>query len=244
MKRTKFLLVAFAFVLMLSACRSADYNAAEEKTQSMTDYTMNISTIITIEGNGGIKQSAIEQVVRVNNKGKKTMIYDVETKATSTDVATGEIVEEINSYMYSSDSYYYAYPGVRYKSAVDFDMALSNIESLTDVITFSEDEMIDVQREKEDGEEVLQYQVNYADTSPFVKGVLENAAATFDGLSFSPSEVGASAVIADNKVKGRELYIVYGAETGEKISVEIYTEYTEPEKLEKPDESKYVNIMG
>lgn len=244
MRKINFLFIAFVFVLMLSACKSTDYNVAEENNRSMTDYTMNISTIITIEGNGGIKQSAIEQVVRVNNKGKKAMIYCVETTAASTDVATGEVVEEINSYTYSSDSYYYSYPGVRYKSAVDFDMALSNIENLTDVITFSEDEMINAQWEKEDGEEVLQYQVNYADTSPFVKGVLENAAATFDGLSFSPSEVGASAVIADNKVKSRELYIVYGAETGEKISVEIYTEYKEPEKLEKPDESKYVNIMG
>lgn len=244
MKKKNLILIVFALVLMLSACRNSDYDAANKKTQSMTDYTMKISTIITIEDNENIKQSIINQVLRVNAKGEAGMLYDVKTTATSTDMLTGEAVSEENSYMFYENSYYYTYPGVRYKSAAEYDMALSNIENLTDVISFSENKMLNVEWEEGDGESVINYQVNYADASPFVKSVLENAIATFEGLEFSPKDMSASARLKDNAVTGRELYICYEAMTGERVTIEIYTEYDNAETIEKPDESKYVNIMG
>lgn len=104
--------------------------------------------------------------------------------------------------------------------------------------------MTDACWENIDGENVVAFQVNYADTSPFVKGVLQNAAAAFDGVSFSPEEVSASSTVSDNKVIARDLYIVYAAVTGERITVEIYVNYDAAEAVEVPDESKYVNIMA
>ncbi len=234
MRKTNFMFVVLAVVLMLSACQSSE---------SMKAYTMTISTFITIEGNAGMKQSAIEQTVRVNGRGEDNMIYDVKTASTSTDVQTGEIVSEENSYMFYNNSYYYTYPGVRYKSATEYDMALANIENLTNVITFSEREMLNAEWTENDDSKTVEYQVNYADTSPYVKGVLENAAATFDGLEFSPAGMSASTTYLNNTAVSRELFIGYEAMTGESISVEIYVDYKDAEVLEKPDESKYVNIM-
>lgn len=244
MKKTSILLIATAFVLMLSACAKVDYDKANEKTADMTDYRMTISTIVTIEDATDIRQSAINQNVSVNNKGKSDMIYSVQTSATSTDVTAGKVVTEENSYIFYNNSYYYTYPGVRYKSATAFDMALANIENLSNVITFSEDEMINPERESADGGNVATFLVNYEDTSAFVKAILENAAANFDGVTFSPEDIGASCTVKDGAVTARELYICYAAATGERITVEIYVDYESAEAVEVPDESKYVNIEG
>lgn len=235
MKRKSFFVVIGVIILMMSGCRN---------TYDMTDYSMTISTFVTLESGEDIKQSTIEQSVRVNSRGEDDMLYDVKTVATSTDAATGDVVSEENSYMFYDDCYYYTYPGVRYKSPTKYDMALENIENLTDVITFDERDMLNVEWVESDEGKRVEYQVDYKDTSPFVRGVLENAAATFDGLEFSPKDMSAAVIYDDGKAIARELFVCYEAMTGEKIAVEIYVDYKEAEVLEKPDEGKYVNIMA
>ncbi len=236
MRKTSFMFVILVAVLILSSCKGAD--------SDLTDYSMTISTFVTLEGKEDVKQSAIEQTVRVNSRGEEDMLYDVKTVATSTDMTTGDIVSEENSYMFYNDCYYYTYPGVRYKSPTKYDMALENIENLTDVITFEERDMLNAEWTESDEGERVEYQVDYKDTSPFVRGVLENAAATFDGLEFSPKDMSAAAIYEEDKVVARELFVCYEAMTGERIAVEIYVDYKNAEILEKPDEDKYVNIMA
>lgn len=235
MKKFKLISALLAVLMLFSAC-----NKAEDE---MTDYVMNISTFITIDGGDDTKQSAIEQTVRVNNKGSEDMLYEVKTTATSTDVLTGKVVSEENSYIYYDNNYYYTYPGVRYKSPADYKLALENIENLTRVITFSENDMVNAEWTEVNGEEKVSYQVEYEDVSPFVKGVLENAAATFEGVSFSMTELSASATFKGDVATSRDMFICYEGNSGETISVEIYTSYGEAEVLEVPDESKYVNII-
>ena len=104
--------------------------------------------------------------------------------------------------------------------------------------------MIDAVWEELDGESVVYFQVDYADTSAFVQGLLENAAATVGNVSFSPKEMGAACTVKGDTVTAREIYIGYEAVTGESITVEIYVSYGDAQKVEKPDESKYVDIMA
>ncbi|MBQ6794701.1 MAG: hypothetical protein IJO83_00990 [Clostridia bacterium] len=235
MKKSKLMIALLAVLMLFTAC-----NKAEDE---MTDYVMNISTFITIDGGGDTKQSAIEQTLKVNNKGSEDMLYLVETTATSTDMLSGKVVSEENSYIYYDNTYYYTYPGVRYKSPADYKLALDNIENLTRVITFSEKEMVNAEWTESGEEKRVDYQVEYEDASPFVKGILENAAATFDGVKFSMTELSASATFKEDEATSREMFICYDGDNGETISVEIYTSYGEAEVLEAPDESKYVNII-
>lgn len=242
MKRIKLFAVVLTLVLALQGC--ASYDSINEKNGKMRDYTMAISTIVTMESAMGTKQSAVDQQVVVNNKGRKNMIYSVHTTATSTDSEKDEVVSEENSYLFFDECYYYSYPGVRYKNRTDYDLALANIENLTNVISFSEEEMIDVQLEESEKGEIRNFMVDYEDTSPFVKGVLENAAATFNGVKFSPTDVSASVTIDYNEIIARSFYISYEAATGESITVEIYVNYDEAKELDEPDEDDYVNIAG
>lgn len=248
MKKIGLIFIVLAVIVIL-AIRfmggGADYDKANEEAKSLKSYRETISTVVTIEDNGNVRQSAVDQIVDVANKGKKSMIYNVATTATSTDMATGEVKTEENSYMFYNNNYYYSYPGVRYKSPVAHDMALSNINNLTDVITFSSDEMINTYTEEADGDTVFYYQVNYENVSAFVKGVLENAIASFEGVNFSPVDMNASATVREGAVCARDLYVEYASQSGQKVTVEIYTELTgDVPEIEKPDESKYLNIAG
>ena len=237
-------LVLIALVIMLSGCQRADYNKANEKTSSMTDYAMDISTIVTIEDGDSKKQSAIDQTVAVNNKGKKDMIYKVGTVATSADIVTGDVESQENSYMYYGNCYYYTYPGVRYKSTATHEQALENIDNLTNVITFSEDEMLVTGTDTTEEGEVISYQVDYEDTSLYVKSLLENAATAFEGVSFSPVDMIASTSFDKNSIVSRELYVEYAAEGDKRITIEIYVTYSDAAAVEKPDKSKYASIEG
>ena len=131
-----FSILLVGVVLFLIFSGSTGYKEAYENTDKLKSYTMEISTIATMTDSEGTKQSVVDQVVKVQNKGKNSMIYSVESKANSYDSLSGETVNEENGYIYCNGFYYYDYPGVKYKGPADFEAANLNITNLSRVISF------------------------------------------------------------------------------------------------------------
>lgn len=234
-----------AVVLVFFAVNSivgADYEKASKKTSALKSYETAITTIVTVSDGEHVKTSFIDQMVSVYNKGKKDMRYKVETKATSTDVSSGKVAEENNSYVYYDGSYYYDYPGVKYKSAATPETAKSNIENLVNVITFPLDKMYDITEEKENGETVYSYVVDYADVSAYVAATLQSATSLLEGVSLSIADVSAEATVKKGYVTERGLYVVYEGAEGEYISLEMNTKLNNTDaEVPVPDKTKYAD---
>ena len=221
-----------------------DYDKANEITKGFESYyDMTIDTILTLEDGESVKQNAISQNVEFDSD-----IYKVSTEATTTDVTTGAVSKQENSYMYYLGNYYYDYPGVKYTSPIGHDEAMANIENLTNIISFDYSDMVNLTKEYDDENEyiVFNFTVGYDSVSDYVKSLLQSAAHTFENVNFKPVEISASATV--NKasiVEKRELYVEYQGDDGERIVIEIYTSLSNDKpKLEVPDASKYVNIEG
>lgn len=239
------LLIAAVIVGVVLLNMPKDYQSAYEKTNALTSYEMDITTIVTIEDENDTKQSVIEQSVKVYNKGKSSMRYNVSTHASSTEFSSGSVVEEDSSYMYHNGKYYQSYPGVKYKNAADSMAALENITALTNIITFAPDKMYNVTKEANDGKVVYEYGVDYADTSAYVKSTLENAVGVFDEGNFKLDSMWASATVEKDYVTERDFGIVYADGEEKSVTVEIYTKLVDTDaSVEIPDESKYVSITG
>lgn len=220
-----------------------NYSAAYEKTNALESYNVSISTIVSIKDGEGEKQSCIDQTLRVENKGKKNMRYEVTTDATSTDMVTGQITSQTNTYLYNNEKYYYTYPGVRYKSPTGLDAATDNIKNLTNVIAFSPEQMKNVKTSNTKDGTVYEYGVDFAATSAYIKSTIENAIYLFEDGNFKLDTVGAAAVVSDGYVTEREFYVTYVAEGGKSVTVEVYTSLVNThETVAPPDEREFADI--
>lgn len=228
-------------VLALGMIKGSDYSSAYERTKNLKNYTMNISTVVNLENNGNIKQTVIDQTVRVKNKGSDKMIYQVETLSTSTDAATGKVVSEENSYIYKNEKYYYSYPGVKYFGTAEKDKALSNVENISDVISFPYDKMYNVT--EDDGE--YSFQVENADISQHVNAMIDFAVGQFENVNFTFDGINVTATVKDKYITDRSFLLNYTSGEGQKITIEVYTTLLDKNPaIEDVDESKYVNMMG
>lgn len=223
-----------------------DYSKANEKTDSLDEYGMTINTITTIDDNRSAKQNAIDQTIGVKGIKKESLLYKVETVATTSDLKTGNVTASENAYTYWNNAYFYDYPGVKYKSGVEKEAALKNIRSLMNVISFEEEDMISLAKEYEDEYVIYTFEVEYEAVSDYVKILLQSAVNNFENVNFKPSIVTAMAKVNKAEIiTDRELYVEYEGETGERIVLEIYTSLLEDiPKLEVPDAGKYANITG
>ncbi len=222
-----------------------DYASAYEKTNVLTSYTMDVSTIVTVNDSGNIKQSTIDQNVAVENKGKSTMRYKVTSDSTSADLSTGKVIEESSSYIYYNKKYYQSYPGVNYTTLTDALSALENITSFTNIIAFAPDKMYNAVTVEEKGRTVFEYQVDYKDVSPYIQSTLTNAIGVFEDGNFKMESIWASATVKRGLVRERSFYIEYTDGEEKSVMVEVYTTLTDTSAtVEIPDESKYVSITG
>ncbi len=226
--------------------RNVDYDEANEITKSFDGYGMNISTIVTIDDGENTKQNAIDQTIGVVDKKRSNMLYRIETTSTVTDVSAGTTSSEENSYMYYANEYYYDYPGVKYRSGVEHEKAVANIENLLNIISFDYDDMVSVTKEYDADNQYVTFNftVSYDAVSDYVKSLLASAVNTFEDVTFSPVEVSASAKV--NKagfVEEREMYVEYASQNGERIVLEIYTSLTSTPKLTPPVKSEYMFLI-
>lgn len=234
--------VIIGAVLFFVFNNGSSYKKAYENTKNLKNYTMNISTTVTVTDGAEMKQSCIDQVLKVENKGDTDMIYSVESSAGTGDETAQK---EENSYIYYNNAYYYSYPGVKYKGPTERLLATENIEKLSSVILFEEDKIAPYSAETNGDETFYTYQVSYDDVSDFVKAMLESAVNSFEGEKFSLSAMTAGSTEEKGFITAGEFYVEYRAESGNSIIIEIYTDLTdETAEIEKPDESKYANIYG
>lgn len=231
------MIVVGVMIFVLSG--EAGYAKAYKNTEKLENYTMEISTIVTIKDNSGTKQSAIDQTVKVKNKGKKNMTYQVYTMSTSTDVAASDVVTEENSYIYKNEKYYYTYPGVKYKSPTSYEMGLASIENLTNVISFPEEKMYNTV--KEDGE--YMFEVEASDVSDYINTMISFAANQFDNVTFKHDGVMAAACVEGKYITERSFVVSYEGESGESITLEIYTNLISRDAHINPvNEDEYADI--
>lgn len=236
--------VVAVVIVILTMCTgsSADYKKAYEKTNKLASYEMGVSTIITVS-DGEEKQIAIDQNIKVQNKNALDMIYEIKTVSTSTSVTNGNVVTEESSYIYNNEKYYYTLPGIKYSNITTRELAESNIDNSSNIISFADEIVKRGSSEKTDEGVVYYYTVDYRDASAYVKAVQEQAIGIVGEGVFTTTEATGSALVKDGYVTERALYIECENEFGDSIILEFATSLIDTEaSVEKPDDSKYPEI--
>lgn len=225
----------------VSSC-GYDYEKAYDKTKALSSYEMEVSTIVTVNNSGAVRQTAVSQNIEAYKIGDDSMRYTVRTKSTSVDEGGREDSSTVSEYTYCDGNYYIAMPGVKYVSRTDFDSALKNITDLTDIISLPYEKMYNTESDKADGEMVYKYDVEGEDISEYVLSLLQSAADSVEGETFKAENISASATVKGGYVTERAFTANYSS-GGASFSVEVYTVLTNKRsRVDKPDESKYARV--
>lgn len=219
-----------------------DYSAAHAKTNALESYEMRFSTLVTVN-DGELKQTAIDQVLK-KTSADGSLIYMVDSSSNSTDSTNGNTVSEKSSYTYYKGDYYYALPGVKYRSHIGEDGAKANLENFKNVIAFPYEKMYNLTVEDVDGGTDYYYDVEYEDVSDYVKAVCASAVNIVGEGNFERS-AGATATVKDGYVVQRTLFVDCVNENGASVTVEFVTDLTAKDaQIPVPDKDKYPNIAG
>ena len=217
------------------------YVEAYNKTNALKQYEIQTSMIISVDDGEGVKQTAIDQTIKADNRNTG-LIYRVESVETNTDVTSGKVNSEESSYTYYDKKYYYNLPGVSYTSDVTEDRAKQNLSNFINMISFPYDKMQVFEKEETDGMTVYHYTVSYDDVSDYVKAVCESGVNIIGEGNFKRTAE-ASATVKDGYVTQRTMYIECVNENGNTVVIEFVTELCDTKaEIAVPDASKYANI--
>ncbi len=240
----KLLIVAIVAVIVIvtfiKLFSDTGYSAAYKNTENLKNYTMNISTIITVNDKEGSKQSAIDKVVKVNNKGKDNMVYTVETTSTTTDF-DGKVITEESFYAYKEGKYYNSLPGVNFKSPIDKASALKNLQGEVGIISVPYEKMVDCR--KENGEYV--FEISQKDASERVNALISSASGQFENTNLSKDALEVTAKVKGKYITNRSFFLSYANNEGQNFVVEIYVDLEKTSAdIAEIDDNKYVSIIG
>lgn len=240
-KKSLLIFCIFITAVLLSSC-GYDYEKAYDKTNALSSYEMEISTIVTVEAPDSLKQTVVTQNIEAYKIGDSSMRYTVKTDSSSFDESGNEDAATESEYTYCDGNYYISMPGVKYMSEIDFDSALKNITDLTNLISLPNEKMYNQVSEKNDGTMVYKYNVEGEDLSEYVLSLLQSAADSVEGASFKADDISGSAAVKGGYVTGRGFTAYYSSDEAS-FSVEVYTKLTNKRsKVDKPDASKYAVI--
>lgn len=230
-------LIGFVAIKLLPG---TSYSQAYENTKKLKNYTMGISTIVTLNDGEDTKQTYIDQVVKVNNKGKDNMVYRVETTATTTDENGGVVTEE-SSYTYKNGNNYHSFPGVNYMMPTTKDLALETIRGLENVILVPYDKMVNVEEEKG----VYTFEINPEDASDHIKAMMNFATGQFEDVNFFNDGLQVTATVEGKYITDRSFYLSYDTGEGQSFAIEVYAGITERKaEIEEIDESKFSKVVA
>lgn len=218
------------------------YVSAYNRTNELSEYEMCFSTIVETD-DGKIKQTAIDQIVKVDGSGKD-LIYSVETVSTTTNATSGKTESEDVKYTYYNNMYYYDLPGIKYKDAIEEEKARHNLESFVNVISFPYEEMNILEKEENDGETTYYYNVKYENVSDYVKSVCEGAVnAVGEGTTFKRTAE-MSATVKDGYVTKRTMTVSCVNEQGNSVNIEFVTELKNAKTdIEIPEDELYFEVV-
>lgn len=242
-KIKKLILIVGVFVMTvaLSSC-GYNYEKAYEKTEALSSYEMEVSTIVTVNTPDSVKQTEVTQTIEVYKEGDAKMRYMVKTESASINEDGHREAESVSEYTYYDGKYYISMPGVKYASGTDFDSALKNITDLTGLISLPYEKMYNVDSCKVDGKMVYSYDVDGEDISEHVLSLLQSAADSVGEVGFAAKNISASASVKGGYVTDRAFEANYEAEDIS-FTVEIYTKLVNKRaRVNVPDASKYASI--